>query len=100
MVITQMTQKTFGIKVNNMKLRDLLNEVNYTPKAQKFLDAVQLHDRSIKDLKNITVDASPQGNWSVYYKGKRLGTVNARLLDDETIMKYGLEHDDHSYFGR
>lgn len=100
MVITQMTQKTFGIKINNMKLRDLLNEVNYTPKAQKFLDAVQLHDRSIKDLKNITVDASPQGNWSVYYKGKRLGTVNARLLDDETIMKYGLEHDDHSYFGR
>ena len=83
-----------------MKLRDILNEVNYNPKAARFLDAVQLHDRSIKDLKNITVDASPQGNWSVYYKGKRLGTVNARLLDDETIMKYGLEHDDHSYFGR
>jgi len=92
MVITQMTQKTFGIKVNNMKLRDLLNEVNYTPKAAKFLDAIQLHDRDIKDLKNITVDATPQGNWSVYYKGKRLGTINGKLLDDDTIRKYGLEH--------
>lgn len=83
-----------------MKLTELLNEVSLTPKAAKFLDAIQIHDRGIKDLKHITVDASPQGNWSVYYKGKRLGTVNARLLDDATIMKYGLEHYEHSYFGR
>lgn len=75
-----------------MKLKNILSEISYTPKAQKFLDAIQLHDRSIKDLKNITVDSTPQGNWSVYYKGKRLGTVNARLLDDETIMKYSLEN--------
>jgi hypothetical protein len=99
MEITQVIQKVFGIK-NNMKLTTILNEVSLTPKAERFLDAVQLHDRSIKDLKNITVDASPQGNWSVYYKGKRLGTVNARLLDDATIMKYGLEHNDESYFGK
>ena len=83
-----------------MKLTELLNEVSLTPKAAKFLDAIQIHDRGIKDLKQITVDASPQGNWSVYYKGKRLGTVNARLLDDETIRKYGLEHYEHSYFGK
>jgi hypothetical protein len=83
-----------------MKLTELLNEVSLTPKAAKFLDAIQMHDRGIKDLKQITVDASPQGNWSVYYKGKRLGTVNARLLDDATIMKYGLEHYEHSYFGK
>jgi hypothetical protein len=81
-----------------MKLGKLLNEVSLTPKAAKFLDAIQIHDRGIKDLKHITVDASPQGNWSVYYKNKRLGTINARLLDDETIRKYGLEHMDHSYF--
>jgi len=42
-------------------------------------------------LKNITVDATPQGNWSVYFKGKRMGTVNGKMLDDSTIMKYGLE---------
>jgi hypothetical protein len=61
------------------------------PKAQKFLDAIQVIDRDIKDLKNITVDATPQGNWSVYFKGKRMGTINGKMLDDSTIMKYGLE---------
>jgi hypothetical protein len=61
------------------------------PKAQKFLDAIQVIDRDIKDLKNITVDATPQGNWSVYFKGKRMGTINGKVLDDTTIMKYGLE---------
>lgn len=61
------------------------------PKAAKFLDTIQVIDRGIKDLSNITVDATPQGNWSVYYKGRRIGTVNGKLLDDKTIMKYGLE---------
>jgi hypothetical protein len=27
----------------------------------------------------------------VYYKGKRLMTVNGKLLDDRTIRKYNLE---------
>lgn len=61
------------------------------PKAQRFLDAIQVIDRDIKDLKHITVDATPQGNWSVYFKGKRMGTINGKMLDDSTIMKYGLE---------
>ena len=86
-----MTREIFGIK-SNMKLKDILSEVSLTPKAERFLDAIQLHDRGIKDLKYITVDATPQGNWSVYYKGKRLGTINSKLLDDDTIRKYGLEH--------
>jgi hypothetical protein len=73
-----------------MKLKDLIKE-GLDPKAQKFLDAIQVIDRDIKDLKNITVDATPQGNWSVYFKGKRMGTINGRMLDDTTIMKYGLE---------
>jgi hypothetical protein len=73
-----------------MKLKDLIKEA-LDPKAQKFLDAIQVIDRDIKDLKNITVDATPQGNWSVYFKGKRMGTINGKMLDDSTIMKYGLE---------
>ena len=73
-----------------MKLKDLIKE-GLDPKAQRFLDAIQVIDRDIKDLKNITVDATPQGNWSVYFKGKRMGTINGKMLDDSTIMKYGLE---------
>jgi hypothetical protein len=77
------------------KLKESVNEA-LDPKAEKFLDAIQVNDRSIKDLKNITVDATPQGNWSVYYKGKRMFTLNGKMLDDKTIMKYGLEHMDES----
>lgn len=80
------------------KVKDIDEGVNETldPKAEKFLDAIQVNDRGIKDLKNITVDATPQGNWSVYYKGKRMFTLNGKMLDDKTIMKYGLEHMDES----
>jgi hypothetical protein len=84
-------QRSIGnIKLNKLKFESL------DPKAEKFLDAIKVNDRSIKDLKNITVDATPQGNWSVYYKGKRMFTLNGKMLDDKTIMKYGLEHMDES----
>jgi hypothetical protein len=70
----------------------MLKEISYDPRAEKFLDAIKVVDSSIKDLKNIKVDATPRGNWTVYYKGKVLTTINGKLLDDSTIMKYGLEH--------
>jgi predicted ABC-type ATPase len=60
-------------------------------KAQKFLDTIRVSDRSI-ELKDITVDATPSGNWRVYHKGKSLMRVNGDLLNEETITKYGLEH--------
>ena len=69
-----------------------LKEISYDPRAKRFLDALQVVDRSIKDLKDITVDATPRGNWQVYHKGKVLTTINGKLLDDSTIMKYGLEY--------
>ena len=74
-----------------MKLIDILNEISLTPKAANFLDIIQVSNNKIKDFRDIEVDASPKGNWNVYYKGKRLMTVNGKLLDDRTIMKYNLE---------
>ena len=74
-----------------MKLIDILNEISLTPKAANFLDTIQVSNNKIKDFRDIEVDASPKGNWNVYYKGKRLMTVNGKLLDDRTIMKYNLE---------
>jgi hypothetical protein len=93
----QLIQKTVNDVVADFvsKIKESVNEA-LDPKAEKFLDAIQVNDRSIKDLKNITVDATPQGNWSVYYKGKRMFTLNGKMLDDKTIMKYGLEHMDES----
>jgi hypothetical protein len=91
----QVGMKTKGGRQVPNCVKESVNEA-LDPKAEKFLDAIQVNDRSIKDLKNITVDATPQGNWSVYYKGKRMFTLNGKMLDDKTIMKYGLEHMDES----
>jgi hypothetical protein len=74
-----------------MKLLDILNEISLTPKAAEFLDTIQISNNKIKDLRDITVSATPKGNWEVFYKGKKLTTVNGKLLDDRTIMKYHLE---------
>jgi hypothetical protein len=87
------------MKIKKLQLKEIireelknLTEVSYDPRAKKFLDAIQVVDSDIKDLKDITVDATPNRNWQVYHKGKPLTKVNGRLLDDRTIMKYGLEH--------
>ena len=74
-----------------IKLTDILNEISLTPKAAEFLDTIQVSNNKIKDFRDITVDATPKGNWNVYYKGTRLMTVSGKLLDDRTIMKYHLE---------
>lgn len=74
-----------------MRLLDILNEISLTPKAAKFLDTIQISNSKIKDFRDIEVDSTQKGNWNVYYKGKRLMTVDGRLLDDRTIMKYHLE---------
>jgi hypothetical protein len=94
-VATDAFQKIKNKIYFDLDKREGVNE-SLDPKASKFLDAIQVNDRSIKDLKDITVDTTPQGNWSVYHKGKRICTINGKMLDDRTIMKYGLEHMDES----
>ena len=86
-----MLKKHYSYYLNNMKLIDILNEISLTPKAANFLDTIQVSNNKIKDFRDIEVDATPKGNWNVYYKGKRLMTVDGKLLDDRTIMKYHLE---------
>ena len=86
-----MLKKHYSYYLNNMKLTDILNEVSLTPKAAEFLDTVQVSNNKIKNLRDITVDATPKGNWNVYYKGKHLMVVNGNLLDDRTISYYHLE---------
>ena len=60
-------------------------------KANRFLEAVRVADNDIK-LKDITVEASPRGNWVVFEHGKVIMTVNHDMLDEETIRTYNLEH--------
>lgn len=66
-----------------------MSETNLDPKAKKFLDIIK-RSKSIRDLKDVSVQATPKGNWEVSYKGKSLFTMDGKLLDDETIEKHGL----------
>jgi hypothetical protein len=71
-----------GMTSKNMTVAD---------KANRFLQAVRVADNDIK-LKDITVEASPRGNWVVFEHGKVIMTVNQDMLDEETIRTYNLEH--------
>ena len=72
---------------------DAITETSLDPKAKKFLDIIK-RSKSIRDLKDISVQATPKGNWEVSYKGKSLFTMDGKLLDDETIEKYGLRENE------
>jgi len=62
----------------------------------RLLDLVHTCDNSIK-LEDITVDATPNGNWAIYDKGKRICSIKGSLLSDDIITKYNLEnHNDDS----
>lgn len=57
--------------------------------ADRFLETLQIID-NIPSLDDIEVEATPKGNWTVYWKGSKLCTVNGELLDDETVEEFDL----------
>jgi predicted ABC-type ATPase len=69
------------------------NKNKLDSKTQKFLDAVTISDNSIK-LEDLTVEATEKGNWIVYNKGKYLKVLSSKMLDEKTIRKNNLEHND------
>ena len=84
-------------KASNILSTDgTITEASLDPKAKKFLDIIK-RSKSIRDLKDISVQATPKGNWEVSYKGKSLFTMDGKLLDDETIEKYGLRESAPGY---
>jgi hypothetical protein len=78
-------------RLNKTYGRDWQKTMTPADKANRFLQAVRVADNDIK-LKDITVEASPRGNWVVFEHGKVIMTVNHDMLDEETIRTYNLEH--------
>lgn len=86
-------KKKYKKKMKSLKtFEQFVNEnMNLDPIAANFLDIIQVANNKIK-LEDVTVEATPKGNWQVYWKGKSLMKVGGKFLNDETIMKYNLEH--------
>jgi len=78
-------------RLNKTYGRDWQKTMSPADKVNKFLEAIRVADNDIK-LKDITVEASPRGNWVVFEHGKVIMTVNQDMLDEETIRTYNLEH--------
>ena len=86
-------KKRYKKKMKSFKtFEQFVNEnMNLDPIAANFLDIIKVANNKI-ELKDVTVEATPKGNWQVYWKGKSLMKVNGKILNDATVMKYNLEH--------
>lgn len=86
-------KKKYKKKMKSFKtFEQFVNEnMNLDPIVTNFLDIIQVANNKI-ELKDVTVEATPKGNWQVYWKGKSLMKVDGKFLNDATIMKYNLEH--------
>jgi len=78
------------MKTGNVMIGAVKKKPNYNREALNLLDMLQTVDRKIKDLKGVTVNATPWGNWAVSRKGKGLFMMQGSLLSEDTIEKYGL----------
>jgi hypothetical protein len=58
--------------------------------AKKFMNSLKLMNNNFKDIDKVKVEATPKGNWAVYYDGKEITTVGGNILNEDTIEKYGL----------
>lgn len=59
--------------------------------AEKLMDRLQTMRSEYKDINKVTVQATPKGNWRLYYNNKDAGiTIPRESLGENTIEKYGL----------
>lgn len=63
------------------------------PQVKSVMNSLSTVNSKYSDPKKVTVEATPKGNWRIYYSGKDTGTtLNTNILSEETIMKVGWEH--------
>lgn len=60
-----------------------------TPEVDKFMEAIQIFSNKYNDPSKVSVTKTPKGNWDVKYDGKRLGIINANMLDEDTASAQG-----------
>jgi hypothetical protein len=78
------------MRTGNIMIGAVKKKPQYNREALNLLDMLQTVDRKIKDLKGVTVHATPFGNWAVSRKGRGLFMMQDKLLSEDTIERYGL----------
>lgn len=63
--------------------------------AKKIMDALKTNNSKYSDSSKVTVEATPKGNWRLYYDGKDTGvTIKGSVLSEDTIRDLNWEHHD------
>lgn len=63
--------------------------------AKKIMDALKTNNSKYSDSSKVTVEATPKGNWRLYYDSKDTGvTIKGSVLSEDTIRDLGWEHHD------
>ena len=75
---------------------DKKDEKNKFPsEAKKIMDALKTNNSKYSDSSKVTVEATPKGNWRLYYDGKDTGvTIKSSILSEDTIRDLNWEHHD------
>lgn len=87
--------KRGGTKTNATSAPPKKDETKLPSEAKKIMDALKTNNSRYSDSSKVTVEATPKGNWRLYYDGKDTGvTIKGSVLSEDTIRDLNWEHHD------
>ncbi|GEM_PF-1588694 len=87
--------KRGGTKTNATSAPPKKDETKLPSDAKKIMDALKTNNSRYSDSSKVTVEATPKGNWRLYYDGKDTGvTIKDSVLSEDTIRDLNWEHHD------
>ena len=87
--------KRGGTKTNATSAPPKKDETKLPSEAKKIMDALKTNNSRYSDSNKVTVEATPKGNWRLYYDGKDTGvTIKGSVLSEDTIRDLNWEHHD------
>jgi len=81
--------------LENQKKMQQIGKKTLPSDAKKIMDALKTNNSKYSDSSKVTVEATPKGNWRLYYDGKDTGvTIKGSVLSEDTIRDLNWEHHD------
>lgn len=81
--------------LENQKKMQQIGKKTLPSDAKKIMDALKTNNSKYSDSSKVTVEATPKGNWRLYYDGKDTGiNIKGSVLSEDTIRDLNWEHHD------
>ena len=93
--IASPSKRSGGAKTTSAPATPKKDEKKLPSDAKKIMDALKTNNSKYSDSSKVTVEATPKGNWRLYYDGKDTGvTIKGSVLSEDTIRDLNWEHHD------